>query len=278
MLVKLTNKCYENCSHCMECSNPDGEHMSWSVLQDTVSFLNSNKAQVVSLSGGELTTDPEFYEKVTYVSNKCSCLAITIQSNGSFIFDTEKTKRVREILKIDKVRVIQISTHKKYYPNYDAIMSKKDELESLSSKVLFVSDWQGKLTSIQRLGRAVNLKDEEFKGNPSCSPIISRANQAEKIFNKVPKLSEFLEYLTMSNYVCKPMINEYGIMYVGECQFCSKIGDVNGFKSLSIDQKEKVNDKIMSTLMNLHMCDKCGEVKNLSGKVPNSVLTTKCFK
>ena len=157
-------------------------------------------------------------------------------------------------------------------------MAKKNEFESLSSKVLFVADWQGKLTSIQRLGRAVNLKDEEFKGNPSCSPILSRANQAEKIFNKVPKLREFLEYLTMSNYVCKPMINEYGIMYVGECQFCSKIGDVNGFKSLSIDKKEKVNDKIMSTLMNLRMCDKCGEVKNLKGKVPEHVLVNKFFK
>lgn len=278
MLIKLTNKCYENCSHCMECSNPDGEHMTWSVLQDVISFLNSNKVQIIALSGGELTTDPEFYEKITYISNKCSCLAMTIQSNGSFIFDTEKTEKVKEILKIDKVKAIQISTHKKYYPNYESIISKKDEFESLSDKVLFVSDWQGKLTNIQRLGRAVNLKDEDFTGNPSCSPIISRANQAKKIFNRVPKLYEFLQYLTMSNYICKPMINEYGVMYVGECQFCSKIGDINGFKSLTTYQKDKINSNIMSTLMNLRMCDKCGEVKNLKGKVPDYVLENKCFK
>lgn len=253
--------------------------MSWSVLEDVVSFVNNNKVSVLVLSGGELTTDPEFYEKVLYISKKCPESAMSLQSNGSFIFDSTKTKKMSELLSLNNILFTQISTHKKYYPNYEKIMNMKSEFEKLGSKVMFVSDWQGNMTNIHRLGRAVNLTDEEFKGSPGCSPILCRSNQVEKLFNgSIPTLSEFIKFLSLSGYLCKPMINEYGKLFVGECQFCVKAGDINGFKSLSTLDKNNMNKNIMMNLVNAKMCNKCNELGNLKGKVPDYVLETGSFR
>lgn len=281
MLIKLTNRCYEMCSHCMEDSCPSGEHMSWDILRNVVDFVNYNLIQVLILSGGEVTTDDEFYEKITYISRKCNKSVLSIQSNGSFISDIEKSNKVKKLLtECNNISMMQISTSKKYYPNYEYIISKKSDIESLHDKIKFVADWQGQLTNIHKLGRANNL-NEEFTGCPSCSSLLSRSHQIDKIVGRIPSLSEFLTYFTYMGHFCTPMINEYGYMYIGECQFCVKVGDVGEFRKS--DNKKSVCDSIMNNLMNVPMCNKCGEMinlkkKNLPSHVLNKIMKTGKFK
>lgn len=279
MLIKLTNRCYEMCSHCMEDSCPSGDHMSWNVLRDLLSFIDFNKVNILVISGGELTTDPEFYEKVAYISKKANKCLMSLQSNGSFISDKDKVEKVKDLLtNYSNIMMMQVSTHEKYYPNYEYTMSKRSELESISPKLKFVEDWQGRLTNIHRLGRARNLTDEEFKGMPSCSTLLSRSHQLDKILGRDFKLGEFINFLEFSNHVCKPLVNEYGHVYVGECQFCIKAGDINGFKTMSLNDKTELCKSIMNKFATVPMCNKCGEVKNLKGKVPDKVIETGLFK
>lgn len=262
----------------MEDSCPSGEHMSWDTLRDSVSFINHSKVNILVVSGGEITTDPEFDSKISYIAKKTNCL-MTIQSNGSFISDSSKVEKVKYLLDTyDCIKMMQVSTHKKYYPNYEYTMSKKSELESISPKLKFVEDWQGKLTNIHRLGRARNLIDEDFKGMPSCSTILSRSHQIDKIWpGRDHILSDFINFMEFSGHVCKPLINEDGNIYAGECQFCVKLGNINKFKSKSDIEKALQSKSIMDKLKKVPMCDKCGEVKNLKGKVPDKVIETGLF-
>lgn len=284
MLLKITNQCHEGCSHCMENSLPTEPHMEWSTLRDAVKFMNFNMVGAVVISGGEPTCDPEFEDKIKYVHNKMPNSVFTIQSNGSFIFDESKTEKVRRLMELDRILMLQVSTHKKYYPNYDKTMGMKSAIESISYKVKFVADWQGSLTNIQRLGRAVNLKDEDFKGNPGCAPIFSRSNQLDMLIQGTGltmdqvTLAQFIKLLEMNNYLCKPLLNITGYLHVGECPQCVKVGDINGFGKLSDEGKNKLSHDVLMSMVNGHMCNKCGQVMNLKGKVPDIVLKTKSFK
>lgn len=272
------------CSHCMENSLPTEPHMEWSTLRDAVKFMNFNKVSVVVITGGEPTCDPEFEDKVRYLHEKMPGTAFTIQSNGSFIFDEAKTVVVARVLDLPRVLMMQVSTNRLYYPNYEKLMERKSDLKLLSSKIQFASNWQGTVGHIHRLGRAVNLKDFVFDGNPSCSPIFSRANQLDRILSQMNKnmddasLFHFIKLLEMSNYLCKPLINNTGTIHIGECPTCVKIGDVTGFSKLSEDGKAAMSHGVLMSMVNGRMCDKCGQVKNLKGKVPDKVLETKSFK
>lgn len=254
----------------MESSCPSGEHMSWEVLNDVISFIHHNEINILILSGGEVTTDPEFYEKISYISRKCNKSLMTIQSNGSWIANLDTTKKVKKLLdECSNILMMQVSTHKKYYPNYDFIMSRQSDIESVHEKIKFVADWQGSLTKIQRLGRAVNLTDEDFNSVPSCSTLLCRSHQIEAMLGKIPKLSEFLICMEFNGYLCKPLINEYGNVYAGETQHCVKMGNITGYSTMTHDARENVCESIMNKLINTPMCNKCGQVENLKSRVPD---------
>lgn len=164
MLLLLTNKCFEECTHCMEDSNPEGEHMSWETLKKSIKWINLSGARILSVSGGEFTTDPEFYEKIKYIIDNSKVMKITLQSNGSFLREEEKIEKIKKLLTYSKINSLQISTHRKYYKNYEWTISHKSDFEKLGEKILFVGDWQGKRgylsdegTSLTYLGRAQNL-------------------------------------------------------------------------------------------------------------------------
>lgn len=285
MLLKITNQCHEGCSHCMENSLPTEPHMSWDTLNDAIAFMNFNKVSVVAVSGGEPTCDPEWDAKFIHMYNQMPDTIFTIQSNGSWIFDINKTKIISNMLNnLDRLKCIQISSNKKYYPNYEAIMAKKSEFESLSSKILFVTDWQGTITGLQRLGRAADLTNESFDRAPGCSPVFSRAHQLDKLVAQAGlklddiNLDQFLKMLEMSSYVCKPLINNTGTVHASESPYCVKIGDVSEMRNMTQNELRMKSKDMLMALHNKPMCDRCGQVKNLKGRVPDKVLETKLFK
>lgn len=279
MLIKLTNRCNENCTHCMENSNPNGDNMTWEVLNSTIEFLKSTNVNVIIVSGGEVTEDPEFESKVTHILESFPDKIVTIQSNGAFIRDSNKVDSIKRLLRFDNLKYINISTNKKYYPNYEFTLSKKTNFLALGKKVNFDIDWQGNLTNLHRLGRARNLTNESFKGNPSCSPIVSRANQLDKMMRTdMPEcLNSFFILLEMSGYLCKPMISEYGDIHISESTDCVKVGSIVGFDKLSEDERNKFKLDLLNKFINSHMCNKCNQLNNLKGKVPEIVLRTGSF-
>lgn len=287
MLIKLTNRCFEGCSHCMEDSNPDGCHMSWDVVKDVASFASAIESRVLVISGGEFTTDPEFYDKIKYLIVNCtSTIGINLQSNGWWIENNDIRKQLFKLLNQDKITGIQISTNKHYYPNYEFIEGHKEDFTSFHRKVFYASNWQGSMTNITRLGRASNLPDSAIKGYPGCSPFLQRSQMIErtlfKPINEI-RLKEIIQSIEYSGILCKPMIDEFGVIHIGETQFCTPVGDVLGFSSISNVDKNNRMEGIKYSIYEARMCDRCRQVKNLARMVgptglPSSILSTKRFR
>lgn len=60
MILMITNKCRMNCSHCMNFSSNDGQHMKVDVIGKSLEFIKEIKPNMLIISGGEPTEHPLF--------------------------------------------------------------------------------------------------------------------------------------------------------------------------------------------------------------------------
>lgn len=86
MLIMITNRCFENCPHCMENSNPEGQMMDGRTFHKAVMFAKYIGCSVVALSGGEPTTHPDFF-KFCKALNDDYKMPFTVVSNGTWCLD-----------------------------------------------------------------------------------------------------------------------------------------------------------------------------------------------
>lgn len=181
--------CNENCSHCMVNATPDGPHMSASTFVKALHFAKFNKQKIISISGGEPTLHPEFFKlmNILFTTIKNMEVGVVLESNGWWIEDENMKNRISRILDNDQVLGMQISTNKKYYPNYEKIMSHQRDFENLHSKIKFTADWQGVDTHLKYMGRAKNLmKKEDVTGLPNCMNWVSYALNLNNLL--IPKI------------------------------------------------------------------------------------------
>lgn len=155
MLIEITNKCNEKCTHCMVNAFPNGSDMEESVFLKSVNFAVNN-SHVISISGGDPFLHPEFFKFMRYLITKVNSakhsVGIVIESNGWWITDGKIVERIKKLVSNKNIFGIQISTNKKYYPNYEFTMSHKDDYSKISDKVKLLSDWQGVDTHILYMG------------------------------------------------------------------------------------------------------------------------------
>ena len=121
MLLKITEKCSMNCTHCMNRATADGEHMTEQTFDDALDFLLDNNAcDVITLTGGEPTEHPEFSKlmwklisKMEYEERPC---IVNITTNGFWCLEhPEEAKKIAVETKYVKV-FWQVSTDRRYYP------------------------------------------------------------------------------------------------------------------------------------------------------------------
>lgn len=112
MLIQITNRCYEGCAHCMQCSDHKGEHMDFDTFKRVVKFGAFIGCAAFIISGGEPTEHPQFLEFCQYldrfiVKNKMTA-AISVTSNGAW-FPTKKDM-VMQLSKLHSFAGMQVSS------------------------------------------------------------------------------------------------------------------------------------------------------------------------
>ena len=85
MLIMITNRCYENCPHCMENSNPEGQMMDGRTFHKAVMFAKYIGSSVIALSGGEPTTHPDFFKFCKSLNDEDK-MPFTVDSDGTWAF------------------------------------------------------------------------------------------------------------------------------------------------------------------------------------------------
>lgn len=87
MLIMITNRCFENCPHCMENSNPEGQMMDGRTFHKAVMFAKYIGCNVVALSGGEPTTHPDFFKFCKALNDEYK-MHFTVVSNGTWCLES----------------------------------------------------------------------------------------------------------------------------------------------------------------------------------------------
>lgn len=263
MLIRVTNKCNEKCTHCMVNSTPDSPHMEWGTFLKAVSFAKKFKVKVILLSGGDPFLHPEIFKMIRHINDNLKYPhMILMASNGWWIEDKGMTSRIEKILDTDQVQSIQISTHKKYYPNYEWTM--KHKYDFLNIGCHFEADWQGEgskgiqiSSSLVYAGRARNIMNEDdVKGLPGCLNYVSYALSAPTVgINSAEQLIDFAMYRC---HMCTPVIDVDGKIKLSENCHCPAIWDLNdGFPD---------SRKFLRLCQAFIPCNACKALKNLSDR------------
>ena len=230
MLVMITNKCFENCPHCMECSNPNGKHMDIETFRNAIKFANSIGSNIITLSGGEPTTHPDFFMFCKALNNVYK-KPFSVVSNGTWCLenswndDIPKIERqIRRMCSDFKYFVgMQVYSNNLFYKDYDAIKSKEQYFKSLGEKVNFDEE---PIHSMQDLGRArtcdvAKKMCDESKYHMSClnATLIAKQITNPKDYGKTIEMQ--------AHQFCHPMVDFNGDVHLSESWLCQSVGNVN---------------------------------------------------
>lgn len=229
MLVRITNACRMNCSHCMINAVPNGEHMSMETFDDTLEFIKDVGIPIIMLSGGEPLEHPQFFEIAEKV--KRAGLHGAILSNGMFLSDTSLRERVLAL-----GMTVQVTNDPRYYP---------EGIEEFDHPLLA---YEHQLRVLTPLGRAVGGGFEFNRLSPMCYNLRS-ATRGLRSFK------EALMLLRSKVKMCTPSINVDGTISAGESVQCYRIGSV----------RSKAGE-LAAGIMNMKSCNVCGLESNLSAE------------
>lgn len=218
MLVLLTTRCHEGCSHCMHDARPDGYDMTPDTLADVLVFLLAVRPHLIQLSGGEPTLHPRFEEFVKKVTETFPQTYIIIESNGSFVMDPERRDSIIRLLQHPNVN-LQVRTHKLYYPNYKRTM-RMNFIKKLPKTHLY-----NDCIRIFPIGRAAKMASGlRYR---TCTNTFLLHKQRPTF-----TIPEIASYLQQNGRFCSPMIGPNGILHAGESIFCTDLGHVSNPKSM----------------------------------------------
>lgn len=288
MLVNITQKCNECCSHCLVAATPNGLDSTMDDIKKVCRYLNIVKPTVVVISGGEITLSSDWFEKcISIIAVVAQYQGMVIlESNGSWFWDgryDDIAPKMLDLLNLPTVTSIQLSSNKKYYPNYDKYIANLDRMKQFHSKVQPTHDWQGKDSHLARLGRAKHLvTPEQVTGKPSCAPLVTRLIQSQSI--GVKDFTEFNLLMFTNGYFCKPMVYAMtGAVVFGETPYCTPYDNINRYSECKSDEEyakmvyEWFKD-FQIFRRPLFMCNGCAACKNIPQHIKDALskMSLKC--
>lgn len=234
MLIQITNKCYEGCEHCMQCSNPKGEHMSETTFKNALKFGQFLGVSAYILSGGEPTEHPQFFDFCQslnrFINQSKYGGAFSVTSNGAWYraWLPERIEMVKALAKLDHYAGMQVYTNPKWYRDAKLILDHKEEINAIP-KVIVVTD---DIRSMQDLGRAKNNEaaQQEVKANPHYMSCLN----GHLMFRQVSPTRRLIGADHQPGVMCKPCIDYKGDVHLSESCHCPSFGNVNDDYMLDI--------------------------------------------
>lgn len=232
MLLRITDRCYGRCNHCMIMgSSPKGEHMTMETFERALAFIRRTQTRVLLVSGGEPFEHPQVFKMAERLKEMAleDIFFVSFASNGHFAFDDNKMRQV-ETMGIG----VQVTCDHRYYPRLVP-------REKFSSQQFTFEDT---LRTIFPCERSEASGIPTNRTNPLCFNLRSATRSLGYIVGTT--------MLALKGRVCTPAINIDGTVVAGEADTCHKVGTVDS--SLG-----ELNDAICNM-----RCNRCGLGNNLS--------------
>lgn len=213
MLIQITNRCHMGCSHCMHCSEPEGQHMSIDHIKLAHDFAVRSNAHCIILTGGEPTEHPLFFE---IVANFLDFPMVLVTTNGMWLDDDAKVKMMRRLCDRNSNLFLQVTNIAKYYPkriNADRLkqMFPKASLETNSLNLLAL----GRAAQDPELVR----ESESSLGTMSCfsSALVSAQLPYHLAIANMESRGKF----------CHPLVDYRGDIHWSESCLCPSFAHVS---------------------------------------------------
>lgn len=227
MLVRITERCNFDCTHCMIKTDPDGKHMSLETYDQVLSFISRADIPNIMISGGEPTLHPNLIKMINMAKSRNFCIMLI--SNGTFL---ENNELKTAILTIENL-LIQIINDKRYYPRSVPVIK--------GENICYQHEIGAKIAPFNKaLINKLPIKAQP----PQCFNLRS-------ISRNFTQLRSVIEFLRTRLKMCTPSINVDGTIVAGESDSCATIGTISDS-----------NETLLNNIKNL-ICNKCGMVDNL---------------
>ena len=229
MLIKLTDQCSMGCPHCMEDARETGNMMQLDTFKNAVQFGLRIGSMVFTLSGGEPTENPLLLEMCYHLNSQIKhpdsqikhIGTFTIVSNGMWLKDQDKCKRIKKICKLSSFAGMQVYSNRRWYKEYDFVVSHRADYERYPHVIV---DTESPIF-MQDLGRARDNKEAqvEVNKNPFFMSYLNTALLARQTDN--PRTFGVMQAL--HKQFCKPSVDCFGGVHMSESRLCPIVGNVN---------------------------------------------------
>ena len=221
MLIKLTNQCTMGCPHCMEDAQEHGSMMTLGTFKNAVRFGNYLGCAMFMLSGGEPTENSHIEEMCNWFDANTERCMFNILSNGMWLKDEAKRQRVERITKLRSFMGMQVYTHRRWYKEYDYVVSHKPEYEQYNG-VLVDIDSPIRMHGVGRARRNAEAMEEAEKNSHfmSCINSVLAAVQVRCPNSVCTLLEKNLRF-------CTPSVDCEGTVCMSESSLCPSVGNVN---------------------------------------------------
>ena len=247
MLLRITDKCSMQCTHCLGDYTPTGEHMSKQTFIDAIDFIiKTNPIIHIAVSGGEPTEHPQFIEFMEMIKNKLENTTpsipklVTITTNGFWCIEHPvEAQRISNTPPSSNVSIVwQVSTDKRYYPK------PLDINHPLWSNPSFTL-CNDCVLQIYPQGRALTNHIPYQSKAPKCFNLRSIMKNAVSPSPSISKLQMATLALLQKGYSCTPSIGIHGEICLGESRLCPPAASI-------YDSIQEVDNKIIQ-----FRCHKC---------------------
>ena len=237
MIIKITDKCTMECSHCMfSCKATNNNFMTEETLDKILATPFFTNSLTISISGGEPTEHPHFFEMLEKVLLKAKGQkVVTVMSNGLWGYIDGYKEMILELLDQHKLLYFQVTNDPEFYP-YNVKFIKHEKIFN-----------EEKLRIIDILGRAKNLdinqiKDRIRKVAPNCYNFKS-------VFKKEKDLVTTASVLEQNEKFCHTLFEYNGDYCPSEC---------GRWITGNVHDKNFIQNATAKALETFTPCNECG--------------------
>lgn len=235
MLIRITNKCRMQCSHCMiDGVSPKGEHMTKEIFLAALAFAEKCGVRILLISGGEPTEHPDFAELLWIASRRF--VGVMLATNGMWLDNAVLVQKVASYRNV----LVQITNDPRFYPKW----------------VDFPENFPEELRTPWEIVREIpTLAPSDRVADSGMLHMVTRHSPGSFNLRSAVRqlgLAKGITELENRGRFCQPSIDVDGTVRAGEADTCFSLGDVTDPPAV-----------IEYSIKNMGSCNACGLEDNL---------------
>lgn len=244
MVVKITERCSMNCTHCFNRAHGQGPDMDFDMLEKVIQKLNEFPYRLLLISGGEPAEHPQLLMVMEYMARNLRRLkeiVVVLATNG--LYFENHLELARKIHNLFPTLQIQVTNDRRFYP-----------VDIDESKPFYRERYVTVCREVEMITPQGRALDNHIPTPRTASSCVN----CRSIIHQIPRhtIEADIQALEAHHKFCTPTIGVDGMLRAGESSLCP------GFASVE-DDNATISRKLMEFRYN-----QCAETAGLNRHIP----------